>query len=127
MLFSIFLSIMLDEAFRYMGYGFYIQSRKSSDLLSVVRFRTKTTTTRILVAHSAEEMQNIVDAFSDVSKKFGLKINIKKIEVLYQPNSTSTLEEDIMVDENKLNSALEYTISVALYQVIGALTMKYRG
>ena len=46
---------------------------------------------------------------SDASKKFGLKINIKKIEVLYQPNSTRTREEDIMVDGNKLNSVLEFT------------------
>ena len=51
-----------------------------------------------LVAHSAEEMQKIVDAFSDASKNFGLKINIKKTEVLYQSNSTRTREEDIMVD-----------------------------
>ena len=43
-----------------------------------------------LVAHAAEEMQNIVDAFSNASKKRGLKINIKKTEVLYQPNSTRT-------------------------------------
>ena len=62
-----------------------------------------------LVAHSAEEMQKIVDAFSDASKKFGLKINIKKTEVLYQPNSTKTREEDIMFDGNKLNSVLEFT------------------
>ena len=34
-----------------------------------------------LVAHSAEDMQNIVDAFSNASNKFGLKINIKKTEV----------------------------------------------
>ena len=62
-----------------------------------------------LVAHSAEEIQKIVDAFSDASKKFGLKINIKKTEVLYQPNSIRTREEDIMVDGNKLNSVLEFT------------------
>ena len=62
-----------------------------------------------LVAHSAEEMQKIVDAFSDASKKFGLKINIKKTEVLYQPNSTRTREEDIMVDGKKLNPVLEFT------------------
>ena len=62
-----------------------------------------------LVAHSAEEMQNIVDAFSDTSKNVGLKINIKKTEVLYQPISTRTREEDIMVDGNKLNSVLEFT------------------
>ena len=48
-----------------------------------------------LVAHSAEEIQKKVDAFSDASKKFGVKINIKKTEVLYQPNSTRTREEDI--------------------------------
>ena len=62
-----------------------------------------------LVAHSAEEMQKIVHAFSDASKKFGLKINIKKTEVLYQSNSTRTREEDIMVDGNKLNSVQEFT------------------
>ena len=95
-LFSIFLSAMLDEAFRDMGDGVYIQSRQSADLFKAAHFRAKTKTTRILmrellfaddsalVAHSTEEMQKIVDAFSDASKKFGLKINIKKSEVLYQ-------------------------------------------
>ena len=77
--------------------------------------------------HFAEKMQKIVDAFSDASKKFGLKINIKKTEVLYQPNSTRTREEDIMVDGNKLNSVLEFITSEALYQVTDALTKKYRG
>ena len=62
-----------------------------------------------LVAHSAEEMHNIVDGFSNASKRFGLKINVKKTEVLYQPNSTRTREEDIMVGGNKLNSLLEFT------------------
>ena len=58
--------------------------------------RAKTKTTRILmrellfaddsalIAHSAEEMQKIVDAFSNASKMFGLNINIKKTEVLCQ-------------------------------------------
>ena len=50
-----------------------------------------------------------MDAFSDASKKFGLKITIKKTEVQYQPNSTRTWEEDIMVDGNNLNSVLEFT------------------
>ena len=101
--------------------GVYIQSRQSADLFNIAHVRAKTKTIRILmrellfadnsalVAHSAEEMQNIVDAFSNASKKFGLKINIKKTEVLYQPNSTRTREDDIMVDGNKLNSVLEFT------------------
>lgn len=37
----------------------------------------------VLVAHTMEDIQKIVDAFSSASKKFGLKINIKKTEVLY--------------------------------------------
>ena len=75
-------------------------------------------------------MQKIVDASADALNKFGLKINIKKTEVLYQPNSTRTRAEDIMVDGNKLNSVLEFTYHGKHYikkQVMDALTMKYRG
>ena len=120
-LFSIFLPAMLDEAFRDMGDGVYIQSRQNADLFNVANFRAKTKTTRILtrellfaddsalVAHSAEKMQKIVNAFSDASNKFGLKINIKKTEELYLTNSTRTREEDFMIDGNKLNNAMEFT------------------
>ena len=119
--FFIFLSAMLDEAFRDMGDGVYIHSRHSADLINVAHFRAKTKTTRILmrellfaddsglVAHFAEEMQKTVGAFSNASKKFGLKINIKMAEVLYQPNSTRTREEDIMVDGNKLTLFMKST------------------
>ena len=105
---------MLGEAFRDKGDGVYVQSRYSADLFNVSHFRAKTKTTWImmrellfaddsaLVAHCAEEMQKIVDAFSDASKKFGLKTNINKTEVPYQPNSTRTREEDIMVDGDKI-------------------------
>ena len=80
-LFSIFLSAMLDDAFRNMGDGVYIQSRQSADLFNVAHFRAKTMTTRILmrellfardsalVAHSAEEVQKIVDAFLQCVKE----------------------------------------------------------
>ena len=89
-LFSIFLSAMLEEAFKDMGDGIYIQSRQNADLFTVAHFRAKTKTTNILVrellfaddsaliAHSAQEIQRIVDAFANASSKFGLKINIKK-------------------------------------------------
>ena len=120
-LFSIFLSAVLGGAFRDMGHGVYIHRRQIADLFNVVHFRVKTKTTRILmrelvfaddsalVVHSADEMQKIVDALSNASSKFGLKINTKKIEVLFQPNSTTTREQDILVDGNKLNSVLEFT------------------
>ena len=116
-LFSIFLSAMLEEAFRDMGDGIYIQSRQNADLFTVAHFRAKTNTTNILVrelffaddsaliAHSAEDIQRIVDAFANVSSKFGLKINIKKTVVMFQPNSAMTMEED----ETTLNHVKEFT------------------
>ena len=114
-LFSIFLSAMLEEAFRDMGDGIYIQSRQNADLFTVAQFRAKTQTTNILlgellfaddnplIAHSTEEIRRIVDAFANASSKFGLKINIKKTEVMFQPNTTRTMEEDINVDKTTLN------------------------
>ena len=47
--FSIFLLAMLDEAFRDMGDGVYIQPRQSADLFNVAHFRAKTKTTRVLM------------------------------------------------------------------------------
>ena len=38
-----------------------------------------------LVAHTADDMQKLVDRFSEAAAKFSLKINIKKTECLYQP------------------------------------------
>ena len=63
----------------------YIQSRQSADLFNVAQFKAKELLfagDSALVAHSAEEMQKIVGVFSDGSRKFDLKINIKKTEVL---------------------------------------------
>ena len=120
-LFSIFLSAMLDVAFQGRREGVYIQSRQDADLFNVTHFkaRTKCTLTLVtellfaddsaLIAHSPEGMQQVMNAFSDASKKFGLKINIKKTEVLYQPNSSRTQEMDILVDGQKLNSVPEFT------------------
>ena len=76
---SICMSAMLEEAFRDMGDGIVIQSRQNADLFTVAHFRARTTTTNILVrellfaddsaliAHSAEEIQSIVDAFTNAS------------------------------------------------------------
>ena len=79
---KIFARILLDRLSTHITPE--LQFRQSADLFNVAHFRAKTKTTRILmrellfaddsalVAHSAEEMQKIVDAFSDASKTFGL-------------------------------------------------------
>ena len=78
-LFSIFLSAMLEEAFRDMRDIVYIKSRQNADLYTVAHFRAKTKTTNILVTellyaddstlitNSAEEIQRMVDAFANAS------------------------------------------------------------
>ena len=93
-LFSIFLSAMLHESFHDLEDEIYVQSRQDANLFNVSHFRAKTKTTRVLVrellfaddsalvAHTMEDIQKIVDAFSSASKKFGLKINIYSAIVL---------------------------------------------
>lgn len=120
-LFSLFLSAMLDEAFRDLDEGVYLQTRADADLFTISHFRAKTKTTRILarellfaddsalVAHRAEDIQKITDAFSSASKKFGLKINVKKTEVLYQPCSQAIPEAPIKVDHADLASVRDFT------------------
>ena len=50
-----------------------------------------------------------VDAVATATSKFGLKSNIKKTEVMFQPNSTTTRVEDINVDDTTLNPVQEFT------------------
>ena len=70
---------MLEESFRDMGDGIYIQSRQNADSFTVAHFRAKIKTTYILVrellfaadnaliSQSAEEIQKIFNAFANAS------------------------------------------------------------
>ena len=89
-LFSIFLSAMLEEAFRDMGEECTSNHARMQASLQLHTSERRQKNTNILVrellfeddsaliAHSAEKIQRIVDAFANASSKFGLKINIKK-------------------------------------------------
>ena len=114
--FSLYFCQQCLEAFRDKGDGIYIQSRQNADLFTVAHFRAKTKKNAnilvrellfaddsALISNSVEEIQRIVDAFAIASSKFGLKINITKTKVMFPPNSTMTMEEDINVDETTLN------------------------
>ena len=70
---------MLAEAFKDLDDGIYIQSRQDADLFNVAHFKAKTKSIQVLVrellfagdsalvAHTPEQMQKIVDAFSAAS------------------------------------------------------------
>ena len=62
-----------------------------------------------LIAHSSEEIQRIVTAFSEASNKFGMKLNIKKAEMLYEPDRPKSKKVDITVHGSKLNYVPEFT------------------
>ena len=94
---------------------------KTPDLFNVAHFKAKTKSIQVLVrellfaddsalvAHTPEQMQQIVDAFSTASRKFGLQINIKKTEVLFQPGSNHRDEKEILVDGTALNQVESFT------------------
>jgi len=93
-LFSLYLSAMLEVAFKDVREGVYIQTRPNADLFKLSQFKSKTRTTKCLVremlfaddsalvAHSAEDMQLLVDRFARAATQFSLKINIKKTECM---------------------------------------------
>ena len=95
-LFSFYLAATLEVAFRNTTEGVYIQTRHNADLFYVSHFKANTNTNRILVrkmlfaddsalvGHTVEDIQVLVDKFTDTEKSFSLKINIKKNECLYQ-------------------------------------------
>ena len=108
---------MLEVAFRSTEEGLYIQTRHNADLFNVSHFKAKTKTERILVqellfaddsaivAHTAEGTQALVDRYKSAARSFGLKINIKKTECLYQPSKLVVpppMPSDIKINNEKL-------------------------
>jgi len=114
-LFSLYLTAMLEVAFDGAREGVYIQTRHNADLFNVSHFKAKTKTSQkivrdmlfaddsALVTHDARSMQELVDRFSETADRFGLKINIKKTECMYQPvkNIPSVPIPDIIKVKNE--------------------------
>jgi len=113
-LFSLYLSAMLEVAFKDSSDGVSIQTRQNADLVNIAHFKAKTKTSQkivremlfaddsALVAHDAQDIQRLVDRFSLAAKQFSLKINIKKAECLYQPvkNQHAVYNEALVQTKN---------------------------
>ena len=99
-LFSLYLSAMLEMAFKDTSEKVFVQTRKEADLLNVVQLKAKSKTlTKVvremlfvvdgaLVAHSVEDVQSLEEEFVRAVSPFGLNINIKKTEYLYRQSSS---------------------------------------
>ena len=97
--------------------GIYVRFRTDGSLFNLRRLlaRTKTNEELItellfaddcaLLAHTEEALQHVVNCFSDVAKKFGLTISLKKTEVLYQPPPREVYSPPhISIDGTNLNA-----------------------
>ncbi len=123
-LFSLYLTAMLEVAFKDSQEGIFIQTRHRADLFKLSHFKAKTRTTRhlvremlfaddsALVAHSAQDIQLLVDRFSRAATQFSLKINIKKTECMYQPIKLLHPPPEpqlIMINQEPLVQASDFT------------------
>ena len=110
-LFGLFLAAVLETTSSNLSdaqHGVYLHSRTDGSLFNLARLRAKTKCREIcvrellyadnsaLVAQSLEDLQTILDRFVDASDAFGLTINIRKTEFLYQPASGSPQQDPVL-------------------------------
>ena len=87
----------------------YTRTRSDGDLFNLRRLKGKDKTQELLiqellfsddsalVTHSLQAMQDLLTAFAEASKRFGLTINIKKTEVLIQDAHNKKLNPRVVL------------------------------
>ena len=116
MLFNIYFAIVFLVAFYENSDGIYIRYRTSGSVFNVRRqlSQRKVSSSLVgellyaddcdIVAHSEDELQCFMSHFVSVCNSFGLKINLKKTVVMYDPAPGSPyIEPIIFVEGNKLD------------------------
>ena len=94
-LFSIFFSMLLQYAFKNCREGVFLHIRSDGKLLNIACLRAKTKVTKVLiremlfaddvaVVSHTEGLQQLVSRLSHACKEFGLKISLKKTNVMAQ-------------------------------------------
>ena len=123
LLFALYFAVMLNHALKNKNVGVPVTFRATGGLFNIRRFtaKTKVTTELVcdllfaddcaLVSQSPDELQQIVDFFSNACKDFGLTISTKKTEVVYQPpphTSVSVPPPVICVDDSPLQTSHKF-------------------
>jgi len=111
-LFGIFFSLLLKDAFGTSTEGIYLSTRSDGKLFNLSRLKAKTKVTQrylreflfaddaAIAAHSAEELQHLMDRFSNSCENYGLTISIKKTQVMSQEPADDNPE--ITIGDSKL-------------------------
>ena len=110
-LFGIFFSLLLLHAFKLSSDGVYLHTRSDGKLFSIALLRAKIKVTEILILellysddaslalHTEDDLQRLIDCFSQAYKDFGLTISIKKTNVSAQDVSHAPC---IKIDDHTL-------------------------
>ena len=116
-LFGTFFGLLLKHAFDTTTEGIYLRTRSDSRLFHLTRLRAKTKYARFSsgtccllmtqhVAHTQEELQPLMDCFSQACKDFGLTISLKKTNVLGQDTKAPPV---ISIDDYELDAVCTFT------------------
>jgi hypothetical protein len=127
-LFGIYFSLLLKHAFRDQEGGIFIHSRSDGGLYNAQRLKAKTKIRRVLIrellfaddaaitAHSEEELQHLLSAFSNACREFGLTISKKKTQIMVQyANEKPTMVQNanekptISIDGEELETVEHFT------------------
>ena len=94
-IFNVFFTCMLSHAVQDLKKGVYVRYRLDGCLFDLRRLKAKTKSLQTLlqeilfaddcalVAHAEQDLQRMLDRFSEASKLFGLTISLGKTEVLH--------------------------------------------
>ena len=117
-LFGIFFTLLFRHAFGTASQGICLRTRSDGRLFNLGRLRAKTKVCEALIrdmlfaddaavtTHTKQELQALMDCFSQACKDFGLTISLKKTNVLGQ----DTMElSATTIDDNELDVAEQLT------------------
>ena len=116
-LFGIFFSLLLRIAFRTSDEGVWIHTRSDGKLYNLRRLTAATKIRKVLIrellfaddavflAHSQEELQRLVSAFSTACRHFGLTISIKKTKILSQKAPAPAIK----IENEQLENVEDFT------------------
>ena len=117
-LFGIFFGLLLKHAFDTTTEGIYLRTRSDGRLFNLARLRAKTKVRKVLIrdmlfaddaavaTHTQEELQSLMDCFSQACKDFGLTISLKKTNVLGQYTEAPPV---ITIDNYELDAVCQFT------------------
>ena len=114
-LFGIFIGMWLKHAFDTTTEGIYLRTRSDGRLF---RLRAKTKVRKVLIrdilfaddaavaTHTQEELQPLMDCFSQAGNDFGLTISLKKTNVLGQDTDAPPV---LKIDDYELDAVCQFT------------------